>query len=105
MNRWPAVHRLATAQLFRLALEKAPPGSKFHAIAEQGVHLRAIAEAIGHLVHVPAVSRMPEEAAAHFGFLAYFVAADFQTSATQTMQTLGWKPEGPGVIADIQAAR
>lgn len=105
LNRWPAVHRLAAAQLFRLALEKAAPRSKFHAIAEDGVHLRAIAEAIGRLVHVPAVSKTPEEADSHFGFLAYFVAADFQTSATETMQTLGWKPEGPGVIADIEAAR
>jgi nucleoside-diphosphate-sugar epimerase len=105
LNRWPAVHRLATAQLFRLALEKGAAGSKFHAIAEDGVYLCAIAEAIGRLVHVPVVSKTPEEAASHFGFLAYFVGADYQASATKTKQTVGWKPTGPGVIADIEATR
>jgi nucleoside-diphosphate-sugar epimerase len=105
LNRWPAVHRLAAAQIFRLALEKGAAGSKFHAIDEDGTNLRAIAEAIGRLVHVPAVSKKPEEAASHFGFLAYFIAADYQASAAKTKQTLGWNPTGPGVIADIEATR
>jgi nucleoside-diphosphate-sugar epimerase len=105
LNRWPTVHRLDAARLYRLALESAAPGSRFHAIGEDGVHLRAIAEVIGKLVHVPAVSKTPEEAASHFGFLAYFVGADFQVSSTKTKQTLGWKPSGPAVIADIGAAQ
>jgi nucleoside-diphosphate-sugar epimerase len=105
LNRWPAVHRLAAAQLFRLALEKGASGSKFHAIAEDGIYLRAIAEAIGRLVHVPAVSKTPKEAASHFGFLAYFVGADFQASAAKTKETLGWSPAEAGVIADIEATR
>lgn len=105
LNRWPAVHRLAAAQLFRLALEAGAAGSKFHAIAEDGISLRAIAEAIGRLLQVPAVSKSPEEAASHFGFLAYFVGADFQASAARTKDALGWNPAGPGAIADIEASR
>lgn len=105
LNRWPAVHRLAAAQLFRLALEKGAPGSKFHAIAEDWIYLRAIAEAIGKLVHAPAVSKTPEQAASHFGFLAYFVGADFQASAAKTKQILGWNPTGPDAIADIEATQ
>jgi nucleoside-diphosphate-sugar epimerase len=99
------VHRLDAAQLFRLALEKGIPGSRYHAIAEDGVYLRAIAEAIGRLVDVPAVSKTPEEAASHFGFLSYFVSADFQVSSTKTKEALGWNPTGPGVIADLEPAR
>jgi nucleoside-diphosphate-sugar epimerase len=105
LNRWPAVHRLDAARLFRLALESGAPGSKFHAIAEDGIYLREIAETIGKLVHVPVVSKTPEEAAHHFGFLAYFVGADFQASSVKTKQTLGWNPTGPGVIADLHAAQ
>jgi len=105
LNRWPAVHRLDAAKLYRLALESGAPASRFHAIGEEGIHLRAIAEAIGKLVHAPVVSKTPEEAAAHFGFLAYFVGADFQVSSTKTKQTLNWEPSGPGVLADIGAAQ
>jgi nucleoside-diphosphate-sugar epimerase len=105
LNRWPAVHRSDAAQLFRLALEKGTPGSRYHAIAEDGIALCEIAEAIGRLVSVPAVSKTPEEAASHFGFLAYFVSADFQASSTKTKQALGWNPTGPGLIADLQPAR
>jgi nucleoside-diphosphate-sugar epimerase len=105
LNRWPAVHRLAAAQIFRLALGKGAAGSKFHAIDEDGINLLAIAEVIGRLVHVPAVSKTPEEAASHFGFIAYFVGADYQASATKTKQTLRWNPSGPGVIADVEATR
>ncbi len=105
LNRWPAVHRRDAAQLFRLALEKGAPGSRYHAIAEDGIALRAIAEAIGRLVNVPAVSKTPEEAASHFGFLAYFVSADFQASSTKTKEALGWNPTGLGLIADLEPAR
>ena len=105
LNRWPAVHRRDAAQLFRLALEKGGPGSRYHAIAEDGIALRAIADAIGKLVNVPAVSKTPEEAASHFGFLAYFVSADFQASSTKTKEALGWNPNGPGLIADLEPVR
>jgi nucleoside-diphosphate-sugar epimerase len=105
LNRWPAVHRRDAAQLFRLALEKGVRGSRYHAIAEDGIALRLIAEAIGRLVNVPAVSKTPEEAASHFGFLAYFVSADFQASSTKTKEALGWSPTGSGLIPDLEQAR
>jgi nucleoside-diphosphate-sugar epimerase len=105
LNRWPAVHRRDAAQLFRLALEKGVPGIRYHAIAEDGIALRLIAEAIGRLVNVPAVSKTPEEAASHYGFLAYFVSADFQASSTKTKEALGWSPTGPGLIPDLEPAR
>lgn len=105
LNHWPAVHRRDAAQLFRLALEKGTPGSRYHAIAEDGIALREIAEAIGRLVSVPAVSKTPEEAASHYGFLAYFVGANFQASSTKTKEALGWNPAGPGLIADLEPAR
>jgi nucleoside-diphosphate-sugar epimerase len=105
LNRWPAVHRRDAAQLFRLALEKGAPGSRYHAIAEDVIALRAIAEAIGSLVNVPAVSKTAEEAASHFSFLAYFVSADFQASSTKTKEALGWNPTGPGLIADLEPVR
>lgn len=105
LNHWPAVHCSDAAQLFRLALEKGAPGSRYHAIAENGLALRTIAEGIGRLVSVPVVSKTPEEAASHFGFLAYFVGADFQASSTKTKEALGWNPTGPSMIADLQPAR
>jgi nucleoside-diphosphate-sugar epimerase len=105
LNRWPAVHRRDAAQLLRLALEKGTPGSRYHAIAEDGIALRLIAEAIGSFVNAPAVSKTPEEAASHYGFLAYFVSADFQASSTQTKKALGWNPTGSGLIADLEPAR
>lgn len=105
LNRWPAVHRRGAAQLFRLVLEKGARGSRYHAIAEDGIALLSIAEAVGRLVSVPAVSKAPEEAASHFGFLAYFISADFQASSTKTKEALGWNPTGPGLIADLVPAR
>ncbi len=104
LNRWPAVHRLDAARLFRLALEKGSSGSRFHAIAEDAVNLRSIAEAIGRIANVPVVSKTSEESASHFGFLAYFVGADFQASSTKTKEALGWNPTEPGVIDDLEAA-
>jgi nucleoside-diphosphate-sugar epimerase len=105
LNRWPAVHRRDAAQLFRLALEKGAPGSRYHAIGEDGIALRQIVEAIGSLVNVPALSMPPAEAASHYGFLAYFVGADFQASGTKTKESLGWTPTGPGLIADLEPVR
>ena len=105
LNHWPAVHRRDAAQLFRLALEKGAPGSRYHAIAEDAITLRTIAEAIGRLVNVPAVAKTPEEAASHFSFLAYFVGADFQASSSKTKEALGWNATGPTLIADLEPAR
>jgi nucleoside-diphosphate-sugar epimerase len=100
-NRWPAVHTLDAARLFRLALESAPPGSRLHGVAEEGVRFRDFAEAIGRNLGVPAASIAPEDAAGHFGFLGTFAAADNPTSSALTRQRLGWEPVRPGLIADL----
>jgi nucleoside-diphosphate-sugar epimerase len=101
-NRWPAVHRLDAARLFRLALENAKPGARLHAVAEEGVPLKAVAEAVGESVGVPTRSFAPEEAAAQFGWLAMFVMADNIASSTATQETFGWRPTHPGVLAGIR---
>jgi nucleoside-diphosphate-sugar epimerase len=100
-NRWPAVHRLDAAHLFRLALEKGEAGSKYHAIAEDGIQLREIAEVIGKQLGVPVAAISPDEAAGHFGFLAYFVSADLQASSARTKETLEWDPKQVGLISDL----
>jgi nucleoside-diphosphate-sugar epimerase len=100
-NRWPAVHTLDLARLFRLALESAPAGSRLHGVAEEGVPFREFAEAIGRNLGVPAASIAAEEAAAHFGFLGALVSADNPTSSALTRQRLGWQPTHPGLIADL----
>jgi nucleoside-diphosphate-sugar epimerase len=100
-NRWPATHRLDVAHLFRLALENAPPGSTLHAIAEEGVPIRRIAEAIGQQLDVPVVSIAADEAAEHFGVLAHFVALDSPASSALTRDLLGWQPIHQGLIADL----
>ena len=105
LNRWPAVHRLDAAPLYRLALEKGSAGARYHAVAEEGVPMREIAEAIGRGLKVPVVSKTPEEAAQHFGFLGFFVGADCPASSAQTQQRLGWRPTTqPGLIADLDHA-
>jgi nucleoside-diphosphate-sugar epimerase len=101
-NRWPAVHRLDAARLFRLAAEAAPAGSRLHAAGEEGVPFRDIAEAIGRQLKLPIVSIAAEDAADHFGFLSRFVAVDNPTSSTHTQELLGWRPEGPALIPDIE---
>jgi len=101
-NRWPAVHVLDAARLYRLALEKQEAGSRYHAVAEQGVPVRDIAEVIARGLKVPAVSLSPEEAPAHFGWLAAFVGGDMPASSAQTQERLGWHPTGPGLIADLE---
>ena len=101
-NRWPAVHRLDDARLFRLALEAAPAGTRLHGAGEEGVPFRDIAEAIGRHLLLPVVSVTPEEAADYFGFLAAFVSFDNPTSSALTQKWLGWTPEGPALIPDIE---
>ena len=100
-QRWTAVHRLDAAHLFRLALEKAPAGSRLHAVADEGVPIRAIAEVIGRHLDVPVVSVPAGEASGHFGFLAGFLAADNPVSSTLTRALLGWQPAHPGLIDDL----
>src|SRR6266849_5492045 len=101
-SRWPAVHRLDAAHLFRLALEKAPAGSRLHAVADEGVPIRAIAEVIGRHLDVPMVSVPAGEASEQFGFLAGFLAADNPVSSTLTRELLGWQPTHPGLIEDLE---
>jgi len=101
LNRWAAVHVLDAAHLYRLALEKREAGARYHAVAEEGVPVRDIAEAIGRGLKVPVVSKSPEEAAAHFGSLAIFVGRDLTGSSVRTQGVLGWRPTGPGLIADL----
>ncbi len=103
VNHWPAVHRLDAARLFRLALESAPAGSRLHGAAEEGVPFREIAEAIGRGLNLPAGSIAPEEADAHFGWLSFAASGDCRASSAQTQALLGWKPEQPSLLADIQA--
>ncbi len=101
-NRWPAVHRRDAARLYRLAVEAAPASSRLHAVAEEGIPFREIAEAIGRQLNLPVVSIAAEDVANHFSFMALFVSADNPTSSALTRQRLGWQPEEPGLIADIE---
>lgn len=105
LNRWAAVHVLDAARLYRLALEKGMPGARYHAVAEEGVSLRDIAEVIGRTLKVPVVSKLREEAAAHFGFLALFAGIDVTASSALTRKRFGWNPTGPGLIADLELGR
>ena len=100
-NRWPAAHVSDVARLYHLAFEKAEPGAIYHAVDEEGVSMKAIAEALGRGLKVPVVSIKPEEAEAHFGWLARFAAHDMPSSSVITQQKLNWKPTGPGMIADL----
>ena len=101
LNRWPAAHVLDVARLYRLALEKHEAGSRYNAVAEEGVTMREIAEVIGRSLQVPVVSLRTEEAQAYFGWLAMFVGFDMPASSALTRQRLGWQPTGPGLIADL----
>ena len=105
LNRWPAVHVLDAARLYRLALEKGESASRYHAVAEEGVPVRQIAEVIGRGLKVPVVSLTAEQAPAHFGWLAMFAGYDMPASSAQTQAKLGWKPTGPGLIADLEQMR
>jgi nucleoside-diphosphate-sugar epimerase len=102
LNRWPAVHRQDAALVFRLGLEKATAGMRLHAVAEEGVPMRAIAEAIGAGLGVPAKSVSAEEAPAYLNFLAGFSAMDNPTSSALTREWLGWRPQGPELLTDMR---
>jgi nucleoside-diphosphate-sugar epimerase len=102
-NRWPAVHRSDAARLVRLGIEHAPKGSVLHAVAEEGVAMRDIAEAISRRFELPATAIPPEEAAARFGFIGQFVGLDMPASSEITRELLGWAPTGPTLLEDIEA--
>jgi nucleoside-diphosphate-sugar epimerase len=101
-NRWPAVHRLDAARLFRLALEKAAPGARLHGVAEEGVPMRAIAQTIGEGLGVPVRGLAEDEARKHFDWFARFVAIDNPCSSALTRQRLGWQPQGPELLTDMR---
>jgi nucleoside-diphosphate-sugar epimerase len=104
-NRWPAVHRLDAAHLYRLALEKGAAGARFHGVAEAGVPTRDIADLIARRLNVPVVSLPMAQAAAHFGWLGRFFALDVTASSTLTRQQLGWQPRQPGLLSDMERGR
>jgi nucleoside-diphosphate-sugar epimerase len=100
-NRWPSVHTLDAARVYRLALEHAPAGSRLHAVAEEGIAFRDLAAAIGRGAGVPTVSIAASDAGERFGFLGGFVGVDNPTSSEVTRKVLGWEPEHPGLIEDL----
>ena len=102
LNRWPAAHVLDVAKLYVLAVERSAPGARYHAVAEEGVPVRDIAEAVGSGLDLPVASLTPEEAPAHFGWLAMFAGLDLPASSAQTREALGWQPTGPGLLADLK---
>lgn len=103
-NRWSAAHLLDVARLFRLALEDGEPGARYHAVGDEGVPMRSIAELIGRRLSVPVKSLSGSESAAHFGWLAPFVARDNHISSELTQKQLGWLPSGPDLLTDIDTA-
>jgi nucleoside-diphosphate-sugar epimerase len=103
-NRWPAVHRFDAAHLYRLVLEKGAAGASYHAIGDEGVPTKEIAEVIGRGLNVPVVSKSGEDAASHFGWMAHFFSLDGPASSKRTEQELGWRPTQRGLIEDIEKA-
>jgi nucleoside-diphosphate-sugar epimerase len=103
-NRWPAVHRLDAARLFRLAVETAPAGSVLHGVGDEAVPTREIAEVIGRHLDVPVVSVSRVDAGKHFDWLAGFFGGDLPASSALTRERIGWQPMHPGLIADLDEA-
>jgi nucleoside-diphosphate-sugar epimerase len=103
LNRWPALHRLDAAHLYRLALEKGSAAARYHGVADEGVPTREIADVIGRHLNVPVVSKSRDEAADHFGWIGLFFGMDVPASSALTQQWLGWRPVQPGLIADLNA--
>ena len=103
LNRWPAVHQLDAAHLYRLGLEKSSVGARYHGVADEGVPTREIAEVISRHLNIPIVSKSREEAADHFGWIALFFGMDGPASSAQTQERLEWRPVQPGLIADLNA--
>jgi len=101
-NRWSAAHVTDVARLYRLALEKNEAGSRYHAVAEEGVSMKAVAEVLGKGLNLPVVSLKPEEVAEHFGWMAMFASMDLPASSALTRDRLGWTPTGPGLIEDLE---
>ena len=102
LNRWPALHRLDAAHLYRLALEKGSSAARYHGVADEGVPTREIADVIGRHLNVPVVSKSRDEAADHFGWIGLFFGMDVPASSALTQQWLGWRPVQPGLIADLK---
>jgi nucleoside-diphosphate-sugar epimerase len=100
-SRWPAVHTLDAGRLFRLALEDGPPGHRWHAVGDQGIPMRELAQSIGGHLHLPAASIPEDQLTAHFGFLAMLIGLDNPMTSLATQRILGWKPVHPGLIADF----
>jgi nucleoside-diphosphate-sugar epimerase len=104
-NCWPAAHVTDVAPLYRLALEKGSAGSRYHAVAEEGVPLKDIATAIGRGLNVPVISISQEQAQEHFGFLGFFAGRNALVSSAQTRERLGWNPTGPDLLTDLRNMR
>jgi len=102
-NRWAAVHRSDAARLVALGLAKAPAGARLHAVAEEGIPTRDIAEAIGRAFGLPIASIAPDDVPGHFGWIGTFFGMDLAATSTVTRELLGWDPEGPALIEDIDA--
>lgn len=104
-NRWSAGHLSDVARLYRLAIEKAEPGARYHAVGEEGVETRKIVETLARGLKIPAVSIPQDKAPESFGWMAMFAGIDMAASSALTQATLGWQPQGPGLIADLEAMR